>query len=292
MTAVTRRSLGTLAICFCAIAAIGSMAPFAFRALTWDEARARIEIPDIHRLSRFDLLDNVALFVPIGFFLAGALRERHGAVGTAARVVLVTALLSAAVETAQIYLPSRTPSVSDFCAEQTGAAAGIALWAVYGQALMLGARRVSRDRQPPGLAVRVLAAYVGIWSIARLFPFDATLEVHQLAQRMREGRIVLTPFAGGDSPARLTAEAIMAMPIGVLAALGWTLPGTRRGAVAAAAIALVFTGAIGVAQGIIDSQWADITRVGAGAAGALCGMAMTVALSRSVARPQRSESAP
>lgn len=278
-----------LAGAFCAIAVFGSLAPFTFHALTWDQARARIELPETPGLSRFDLLDNVALFVPIGFFLAGALRQRHGAAVTAARVVIVTAVLSAAVETAQIYLPTRTPAVSDFCAEQTGAAVGIALWAACGQWLVLWTQRLSRHREPAGLAVRLLAAFVVIWSVARLFPFNATIEVHQLAQRVRDGQIVLTPFAGGDSPARLAAEAIMATPIGFLATLGWTTPGVRRRPAAAAAIALVFTGAVGVAQGLIDSQAFDITRVGTAVAGALGGVALAVALSRSVARLHRSE---
>ena len=286
------RHTAQLASVFCAIAIFGSLAPFTFRAVSWEDARARIEVPDIHRLSRFDLVANVALFVPIGFFLMGAYRANHGAVGATFRVALASAFLSAALEGAQLYLPSRTPSLADFCAEQTGAAAGIVLWTRLGHDLTTWVWRVSRDHERPGPAVRVLITYVGIWSLARLFPFDATLDVHQLAQRVRDGRIVLTPFAGGDSPARLTAEAIMAMPIGILATLGWMVPGIRRSAAAAAAIALVFTGAIGVAQGIIDSQWADITRVGAGAAGALCGTAMTVALSHTVSRQQRSESAP
>lgn len=81
----------------------------------------------------------------------------------------------------------------------------------------------------------------------------------------------------------------MATPIGFLATLGWTAPGVRRRPAAAAAIALVFTGAVGMAQGLIDSQGFDITRVGAAVAGALGGVAVAVALSRSVARLHRSE---
>lgn len=291
MTAVTRRTLGTLVVFFCAIAAIGSLAPFTFEALPWNEAVARIEVPTIDHLSRFDLVANVALFMPIGFFLMGTLAANRGPAGAALRTVIAVACLSAALEVAQLFTPSRTPSLADFWAEQTGAVGGVALWTRLGGHVTAWVRRFAREHERPGPALHVLIAYVGVWSLVRLFPFDATLNLHQLAQRLSDGRVVLAPFAGGDSPARLTAEAIMAMPIGILATLGWTVPGIRRGAAAAAAIALAFTAAIGVAQGIIDSQWADITRVSAGAAGALCGTAMTIALSRTVARRQRSESA-
>jgi VanZ family protein len=288
---MTRHTAQVLAGVFCAIAVCGSLAPFTFRAVAWEEARARIEIPDFHRLSRFDLVDNVALFVPIGFFLMSASRASHGAAGATVRVALASALLSAALEGAQVYVPSRTPSLADFCAEQAGAAAGIVLWTRLGRDLTTWVGRVSRDRERPGPALRVLIAYVGLWSLGRLFPFNATLELHQIVQRVHDGRIVLTPFAGGDSPARLTAEAVMALPIGILATLGWTVGGIRRGAVAASAFAVVFIVAVGAAQGTIDSQWSDITRVGAGVAGALCGTAMTVALARTAARRQRSRGA-
>ena len=281
-----RNTSAVLAGIVCAIAICGSLAPFTFRTTSLDQARRRVEVPTLDRLSRFDLVANVALFAPIGFFLMGALRSRTGA---AVRVLMASALLSGALEAAQIFTPSRTPSLADFCAELAGAAAGVALWTLRGQALSTRLQRATRDRGQPGPALRLLIAYVAFWSMARLFPFDATFDLHQLTERVRDGRIVLTPFAAGASPARFIMEAVAALPLGVLATLGWTIPGTRRSSVAAATMALLSAGAIGVAQALVDSQSADVTHVLAWMIGGGCAAVVTSVVGRVAAQGPRIE---
>jgi VanZ family protein len=67
-----------------------------------------------------DFVRNVILFVPLGACLAwSGIRPR--------RALLAGALLSAGIELAQIAIPSRDPSVSDFAANTTGVALALSL---------------------------------------------------------------------------------------------------------------------------------------------------------------------
>ena len=74
--------------------------------------------PSVWRLTGFvtmtDLVQNVALFVPLGFALAFA----------GGRALLVGAAISLAVEVAQVFIPGRFPSPLDFATNTAGAGLG------------------------------------------------------------------------------------------------------------------------------------------------------------------------
>src|SRR5262249_54364129 len=150
--------------------------------------------------------------------------------------------LSLTLEALQLMLPERTPSLADFIAEQTGAAIGAAFWLTGGDAIACQVSEWMHARRRRLAWAPALVVYTAVWAGAKLFPFDATLDVHQLAQRVHNGRILLTPFAGGAGLPRLIAEALAAAPIALL------------GPVGAAAIVVV-----GAGQGIVDSRSGDIT---------------------------------
>src|SRR5262249_59177100 len=137
------------------------------------DALARIEVPGRVHLSRFDLAANVALFVPIGFFAMAAWRCRRPTRAAALRVAAASACLSASLEAIQVFLPSRTPSLADFAAEQIGAAAGVALWMLAGDALAARAAGWMASRERRTAWAHALVAYAAVWSVAKLFPFDA-----------------------------------------------------------------------------------------------------------------------
>src|SRR5262249_34695427 len=137
----------------------GSLFPFDFHAVPWRDAVASFWEPwtvPVSRWSVSDFVSNVLLFVPIGLFAMGALDRRAGAErgvrglsqgGAAAgradafalqRVAIALAgsiVLSTSIELAQAFVSWRTPSVVDVGAETLGAACGVAMWAIAGQAL-------------------------------------------------------------------------------------------------------------------------------------------------------------
>jgi glycopeptide antibiotics resistance protein len=255
MIAAGGRTAAAGALAFSAIAACGSLAPFTFTIVPWADAIARIEIPTVSRLSRFDLVANVALFVPIGFCAMAACVRGRSTRGAAARVAAWTVALSASLETLQLMIPARTPSLADFSAEQIGAALGAAIWMRRGGAIAsLASSWMERRRRLLAWAP-ALAVYAIVWAIAKLFPFDATLDVHQLASRVRDGRIVLTPFVSGVRLPRLIVEGVAAAPVALLGPIG------------AAAVVTVAAG-----QALVDSRSFDLTVWIANAAGAVAGL--------------------
>lgn len=75
----------------------------------------------------FDLVVNLAAYFPLGLLLGLMLRVRAGAVGGVLLATLGGALLSAAMEYAQMYLPSRISSNVDLLANTGGTLAGALL---------------------------------------------------------------------------------------------------------------------------------------------------------------------
>jgi len=142
--------------------------------------------PGKARFIRFDVLINVAAYAPFGFFLAliGGARSAGARFATAA---LVGALLSLAMESAQMFLPTREADIPDFVSNTCGAALGA-----------LGALAFDRV---PGLRPRIRhwrhhiflsnrsgdlgLALLGIWLLAQTNPgiplfaatFDPSLEL-------------------------------------------------------------------------------------------------------------------
>jgi VanZ family protein len=84
-------------------------------------------VPGLDELSpaTIEMAANVLLFVPVALFLAGAAPRLPGVV-----VWLICTAASAGVETAQLVLPGREPTVRDVVLNSAGAAIGVLLHAV------------------------------------------------------------------------------------------------------------------------------------------------------------------
>ena len=154
----------------------------------WDAARGRIpSLPDI--------VQNVLLFLPFGFFgwfaLDGA-RKRGGAAG-ALRIGLVGLGLSLLVEFLQTMSRTRTPSATDMATNFLGAWIGGGLGALYGRHLAARLRAwVGRTvREQPGLLVCTL--YLAAVVLSSLAPFLPTLDIGALRQSMRQARGIKRP---------------------------------------------------------------------------------------------------
>lgn len=78
-----------------------------------------------------DILANVVLFVPFGYFLRWAL-PRSSPQRVWILTLLVAAMLSASVEFFQVYCHNRIPSATDICSNLLGAVLGVWLSMPHG----------------------------------------------------------------------------------------------------------------------------------------------------------------
>ena len=118
---VTGRRLGTAVLLYLGAAvAVITLAPFHFEPRPVQGLTAR--------WGAFDVVMNVAMFVPIGFVYAlSRARGRSGGYVSLGGALALGALLSGALELAQVFAPSRFPSVFDLIANTTGAGLGARL---------------------------------------------------------------------------------------------------------------------------------------------------------------------
>ncbi len=158
---MSRGRAAALAALFTVFVAYGSLYPFAFRPPppgAWEAALAR------GPGGRGDILANLALYAPLGLFLAWALPGRwRAALGA---VALATAL-SVAIEAAQLFGRGRVSSGWDVALNAAGALAG-ALAAPLLARLPARAGGLAADR----FAALLLLAWFG----SRLFPYVPSLD--------------------------------------------------------------------------------------------------------------------
>src|SRR5882672_2671074 len=119
----------------------------------------------------FDVVVNVVGYLPLGFLAVLAAHPRLRGAGAFVFGLACALLLSFALESLQLYLPSRFSSNLDLLANAAGGAAG-ALAAVVGtRTLQLeeGLRRL-RDRMLPGRRIDLGLVLIGLWLLSQLNP--------------------------------------------------------------------------------------------------------------------------
>jgi VanZ family protein len=259
---VSKRPLFGLAAVFMAFAAYGSFVPFDLKRVPLDEAIGRFAatpfVP-LGQASRSDLVTNVLLFVPIGFFLLGTLAGNSRRLGLLAwpLVILTGFVFATGVEFGQIFVSGRTPSWNDVMAETTGAAAGGAVWLVAGPYAAAWFREAAAAATPADRFYRILTVYTALWLVLGLLPFDYTVRPQELAEKFRAGRIVLQPFAGGTSVADVINTFVMAVPIGAFGYLGARTVG--QPVLAGFGVVAAATGLTEFAQLLAVSRTASVT---------------------------------
>jgi VanZ family protein len=294
----TRRTYAWLAAGVIAFAIYASVLPFRFRRLPLDLAIEHFTTlmmsPLPGRISRTNFLANVLLFVPIGFGMAGAfLLDRRRTVAAVFRTAAATLALSLAVsitaEFLQEFVPGRVPTRSDVEAQVVGWAIGFGCWLVAGQWITEWLRQAQRERGTDRLG-EALMAYAAVWTLVSLAPFDITLDLGELAQRVRAGLITVVPFAGTARPASeqiwdLLATTLSAVPLGILGMVVRPPRGRHAGGWQPFAAGAALVCGAETAQVFIVSHAADITDVLFG----LIGVAIGVAAGR-VSRASRGRS--
>jgi len=281
-----RRTWAWLAISVMVFAVYASLLPFHFRRVpldpAWQQFRAIMTSPSSDQISRTNFLANVLLFVPIGFGLAGAFlldRTRPLAlIPAACAVVPISIAVSLTAEFLQLFVPGRITALSDVEAQTAGCLIGLAAWAVMGQALTDWLRS-ARDSSHTDRLARALLAYAAAWVFVNLAPFDITVDLGDLATRVRTGLINIAPFATEGRPASLVvwdavAAMVSAVPLGVLGLVVWMPRHVRRRPLQAFALGAALVGSIELAQVFISSHGADVTDVIFGCVGVAAGVSI------------------
>lgn len=225
---MSRRSLSGLALFFVACAIYGSFVPLRWRAIGWTEglqqfARMPVQPAAVHVFNG-DFFTNVLVFLPIGFFAAGAAcgpkgpryeRWNSRPIAVVATVLIGSAVLSTLIELGQVYLRARTPSWSDVVAETLGGSAGAVLWLLVGVAaidwLASSLRAPSREDR----VLRLLAVYVAGWAVCGFLPMAFPHLAHPDLYLWRVPKHVSRLALAGP----LVIAALAAMPVGGFAAL-------------------------------------------------------------------------
>jgi VanZ family protein len=120
--------------------------------------------------TRFDIVANVLAYVPLGCFVA-LVPPRAPAALRAIVAVLAGVALSAAMETAQWFLPTRGAGVTDLAANAVGALVGGLAGALYADSPLRGVlRRARRQVALPGATGDVGLALLAVWLVAQTNP--------------------------------------------------------------------------------------------------------------------------
>jgi hypothetical protein len=123
-----------------------------------------------------DAIDNLILFVPLGIALH--LSFRHNAARCAAAILSVL-VLAIGIQLVQLYLPSRTASLSDAFWNTVGLGAGFLVAARVRHAFraQMALRAAGRDD--------FLAALIVLWFVYESYPFVPTLDLGLLRQHVK-----------------------------------------------------------------------------------------------------------
>ena len=123
------------------------------------------------RWVRYDFIINVLAYMPFGFFV-GLMPREGSAASRLTLAIVVGALLSLAMESLQMYLPTRYASVADLFSNSTGAALGGFLAVLFARS-PTASRRLSMARERwflPGAAGDIGLALLVIWLAVQANP--------------------------------------------------------------------------------------------------------------------------
>jgi len=173
---------------FIALILYVSLYPFQFGA---DGPTAMEVLRDLSwaRASRGDMLNNVLLYVPLGFCIALTVEPRFGRLTGIAAGLVGGALLSITMEIMQGSIATRVPSLTDLSLNAAGALAG----AIGGSAWHALGVRMTPHANPAGRSGAIALVVLVLWLITRLWPFVPDARLRQLKRAVRP---LFTPEIG------------------------------------------------------------------------------------------------
>ncbi len=285
------RIYAVLAVVGIALAIYGSLVPLQVRPVPLSEAVdtvLNLRYLDLGIRRRADLVANLLVFVPLGFFAMGALTRAGRLAGrwlVGIGVALGLAGLAFGIEFTQVWFAPRTVSLNDVLAECAGAVLGVGAWLLVGGRVTRWVVALRRERDTRRLAVLVLGGYTAALVAFQLFPFDLVLSGEELAQDLRGPKLRLVPLSDvANGRGAATAASVAAfLPVGYLAAVRWA---RRRGH-----LVLGLVGGLGLGicvealQVLVHSRTTSTTDVLLGASGAGVGGWLAVRFGPAAVRP-------
>lgn len=212
-----------LAAAYLLVIVYASLSPFAGWASPGTSPLAFLSEGWPRYVSKFDLAINLLAYLPLGMLLTlGALRWIPAwlAASVAALMCLVA---SAALETAQMYLPGRVASTLDIAFNAAGGTLGALLAARTGRLPLWARIARARDRccLPPSVSEPGLAL-VGLWFLTQLDPSTPLLAVLPLPAASP------IPGTGFVPPRAFSLPAAALVGINTLAACAFVMTLMRR----------------------------------------------------------------
>ncbi len=224
-----------------AFIAYGSYVPFQWKAREWSEATAQFSraIREPRPNSISDWVANVALGVPLGFCLLGAIRvDRKGFWNTAAvglALLSLGSLFSSGIEFGQLYCVGRICSGSDIYAQTLGVLLGLSAWLFFGQTLTDRLRSALDSNALRNSSAPLFVGYALLLALVQALPLDLSVNPRELYHHLRDkttpvpfGELFQAHAKTEDDLKRLKAWAeltLLFLPLGALAA---GLPGKFR----------------------------------------------------------------
>ncbi|MGA9164540.1 MAG: VanZ family protein [Thiobacillus sp.] len=270
----SRGLLWLTALLYATFVVYGSLVPFDFHALPWDQAIDHFSTIPFLKLdvgSRADWVANLILYIPLGYLLMGVWVGRRGsflalAVGAMLSGLMVAGL-ALSIEFIQQFFPPRTVSLNDLYAEWTGGALGMLLWPLAGRPLSGLWHRFAQGG--PRTARAALQGYVLVYLFLSFFPYDFLMGAEEWRARLTPDKVGWL-FAGNCGPGcwvKLVPEVLAAMPFGLL----WVSLSGRFSLLAAASLGVLLGLTIEVLQLCIASGISQGASVFSRAAGVVLG---------------------
>ncbi|MDD2663230.1 MAG: VanZ family protein [Dechloromonas sp.] len=215
-----------LALAWCGLVVYGSLHPFSGWRDSGASPFAFLEGGWPRYWTGFDLGANVAVYLPLGFFLTLALRGLPGRFSAAVLATLLAAGVSLGLESLQSWLPSRVPSSLDLACNAAGGLLGAAWAQLVGPRIF--ARLVALEHKliAPVPHAELGLTLLGLWLLVQLSPETLLFGTGDLRQTF--GLAGAVPFA---------AESFMLIEASV----------TALNAIAAGLIARTLTTRLGLA---------------------------------------------
>jgi len=131
-----------------------------------------------------DVVTNLLVYIPFGLFIASILLRRFPLYSTLLGVTVIGSTLSFSLESLQLFLPNRVPSLMDLALNTAGTFIGVILAATATGRTAIGRRLldVRRDLFHNDSLTNLGLAVLAFWALAQLTPLVPSLDIGNLRQ--------------------------------------------------------------------------------------------------------------
>ncbi len=248
-----------LAVAYLLVIAYASLQPFRGWWTPPEEIRRFLSAPWPRYITLEDVLINIAAYAPLGFLLARALMRRIGNPRAVLLAAVLASLTSMAMETVQMFMPSRVASNVDVLTNSIGGLIGALAAPLFSPTRLLGLRlaRLRRGWFVYGQTADVGLVLLCVWLATQLHPTAQLFGTGNLRATFDlPAWFIHTPQLLLASEAAVAGFNVLGLGLIAIALTRDTMPrGTALTALLAAAFAAKALGAIAVAKSAGPFAW-------------------------------------